>query len=111
AALGALVKGPQAPVYFVAITTVYLAVRRDWRYLISWQFAVGGALFLAIVAAWQIPFYRATDWESVVATWSGLAADRFYVGGVLKHLVTYPVETFVCLLPWSPLLVALAKRE
>ena len=50
-------KGPQAPVYFVAITRCYLALRRDWRYLFSWQYAVGVAVFVAIVAAWQIPFY------------------------------------------------------
>ena len=110
-ALGALVKGPQAPIYFVIITAAYLAMRRDWRYLISWQYAAGVAGFAAIVAAWQIPFYLATDWASVVATWSGLAADRFHLSGVLAHAVTYPLETFVCLLPWSPLLVALAKRE
>jgi len=111
AALAALVKGPQAPVYFVAITGAYLIVRRDWRYLLSWQFAAGAAVFAAVVAAWQVPFYRATDWPTAIATWSGLAADRIHLGGMMKHLVTYPMETFVCLLPWSPLLVALAKRE
>ena len=58
AALAALVKGPQAPIYFVAITTVYLLLRRDWRYLVSWQTAVGLVVSVAIVAAWQIPFYR-----------------------------------------------------
>jgi 4-amino-4-deoxy-L-arabinose transferase-like glycosyltransferase len=111
AALAALVKGPQAPVYFVAITTVYLFVRRDWRYMARWQFAFGACLFVAIIAAWQVPFYLATDWQSVVATWSGLAADRIHLGGLAKHMVSYPIETFSCLLPWSPLLVALAKRD
>ncbi len=109
-ALAALVKGPQAPVYFGAIIGAYLLVRRDWRYLLSWQTAAGALAFLAIVAAWQIPFYRATDWESVVATWAGLAGDRIHLRGVLSHAVTYPVETFVCLLPWSPMLVALGRR-
>ena len=33
AAVAALVKGPQGPVYFVAITTTYMAVRRDRRFL------------------------------------------------------------------------------
>jgi 4-amino-4-deoxy-L-arabinose transferase-like glycosyltransferase len=111
AALGALTKGPQAPVYFVAITGVYLAVRRDWRYLFSWQFATGGAVFAAVVAAWQIPFYRATDWWAVVATWSGLASDRIRLSGLAEHAFRYPIETFVCVLPWSPIFVALAKRE
>jgi len=91
AALAALVKGPQAPVYFGAITTMYLAIRRDWRYLLSWQTAAGASVFAVILAAWQIPFYLTTDWPTVVATWSGLAADRFHLGGVLKHAVTYPL--------------------
>ncbi len=111
AALAALVKGPQAPAYFVAITSVYLAARHDWRFLFSWQFAAGAMVFAMIIAVWQIPFYLATDWAAVFATWSGLAGDRFRLGGALAHAATYPLETFVCLLPWSPILVALARRE
>ncbi|MCI0331652.1 MAG: glycosyltransferase family 39 protein [Planctomycetes bacterium] len=111
AALAALVKGPQAPVYFVAITAVYLTVRRDLQYLVRWQYAAAACVFATFVAAWQIPFYLATDWPTVAATWSGLAADRIHLGGLAKHIVTYPLETFACLLPWSPLLVALMKRE
>jgi 4-amino-4-deoxy-L-arabinose transferase-like glycosyltransferase len=109
-ALAALVKGPQAPVYFGAIVGVYLLVRRDWRYLLQWQTAAGALLFAAIVAAWQIPFYRATDLSAVVATWTGLAGDRIRLAGVLSHAVTYPVETLACLLPWSPMLIALGRR-
>jgi 4-amino-4-deoxy-L-arabinose transferase-like glycosyltransferase len=112
AALAALVKGPQAPVYFGAITGAYLLfMRRDWQYLLSWQTAAGGLVFVAVVAAWQIPFYRATDWSAVVATWAGLAGDRFKFSGVLSHAVTYPAETFVCLLPWSPMLFALIRAN
>jgi 4-amino-4-deoxy-L-arabinose transferase-like glycosyltransferase len=111
AALAALVKGPQAPIYFVAITTIYLLSRRDWQYLVSWQTAAGAAIFLAIVAAWQIPFYRATNWQATVSTWTGLTQDRLHVAGLAQHLITFPLETFICLLPWSPILVALASRQ
>jgi 4-amino-4-deoxy-L-arabinose transferase-like glycosyltransferase len=111
AAFAALVKGPQAPVYFGAITATYVLVERDWRFIVRWQFAAGALLFASIIAAWQIPFYLATDWPTVVATWSGLAADRIHLGGLARHFVTYPVETFVCLLPWSPLLFALLKQD
>jgi 4-amino-4-deoxy-L-arabinose transferase-like glycosyltransferase len=111
AALAALVKGPQAPVYFVAITGTYIVVRRNSLYLFSWQFAVGATVFAAIVSAWLIPFYLATDWATVVATWAGLARDRIRLSGVVVHAATYPIETFACLLPWSPILVALLKRE
>jgi len=111
AALAALVKGPQAPVYFAAITAVYLALRRDWRYIVRWQYAVGASVFFAIVSIWQFPFYLATDWPTVAATWSGLAADRIHLVGIAKHVFTYPLETFACLLPWSPITVALVKRD
>ena len=109
-AIGALVKGPQAPVYFGAIIGIYLLVRRDWRYLLQWQTVAGALLFATIVAAWQIPFYRATDLSAVVATWTGLAGDRIHLTGVLSHAVTYPLETFACLLPWSPVLIVLGRR-
>ncbi|MGD9636832.1 MAG: ArnT family glycosyltransferase [Pirellulales bacterium] len=111
AALGALTKGPQAPVYFVAITGVYLLFRRDWRYLLNWQYAVGVVVFLAVVAVWQVPFYLATDLDAVLDTWAGLASDRVRLSGLVNHVVAYPLETFVCLLPWSPILFAYAKRE
>jgi 4-amino-4-deoxy-L-arabinose transferase-like glycosyltransferase len=111
AALGALTKGPQAPVYFVAITGAYLLLRRDWRYLVAWQSMVGVGIFLALVAAWQVPFYLATDLDTVLATWAGLASDRVHLSGLAKHIAAYPLETFACLLPWSPILFAYAKRE
>jgi len=93
AALAALVKGPQAPVYFLAITAAYLAFRRDWRFILRWQYAAGALAFMAIIAAWQVPFWLATDFESVAATWAGLATDRIHLAGLAKHVVAYPLET------------------
>jgi 4-amino-4-deoxy-L-arabinose transferase-like glycosyltransferase len=111
AAFAALVKGPQAPVYFVAITVAYLIVNKDVRYLLRWQTVAGSLAFIAIIAAWQIPFYRATDWSSVRATWAGLAGDRIRLSGLLGHALSYPLETFACLLPWSPMLFAIFYRS
>ena len=90
AALAALVKGPQAPVYFVAITAVYLSLRKDWRQLFTRSSLVGAGIFTAIVAAWQIPYYLKTDTASVMATWTGLASDRFGFGGLLEHMTMFP---------------------
>jgi len=110
-ALAALVKGPQAPVYFVAITAVYLSLRKDWRQLFTRSSLVGAGIFTAIVATWQIPYYLKTDTASVMATWTGLASDRFGFGGLLEHMTMFPLETVTCWLPWSPLLVALLNRK
>ena len=109
AGIAALVKGPQAPAYFGAITIVYLLWQRDFRYALLWQAFVGSLAFIAIVGAWQLPFYWATNWKAVVATWAGLVGDRVHLSGVLLHFVSYPLETLVCLLPWSPMLVALFR--
>lgn len=111
AALGALVKGPQAPVYFMAVTGTFLMLRRDWSWLLSWRHAVGIGVFAAIVGAWQVPFYLATDWPTVQAVWGGLAKDRFITAGLIQHVATYPIEIVVGLLPWSPLLLAFASRK
>ena len=45
AALGALAKGPQAPVYFVLATGAYLILRRDWRWLFARTTRGSGLLF------------------------------------------------------------------
>lgn len=105
AALGALVKGPQAPVYFIGACGVYLILRRDWRWLFCAGHALGLSVFAAIVGAWLVPF-AISNADALADVWTGLAGDRFAAPGLAKHLATYPIETFVCLLPWSPLLTA-----
>lgn len=110
AGLAALDKGPQAPVYAAAVTVMFLLLGRDWKYLFSWAHLAGLVTFAVVVGAWQIPFALATDWEDVADIWSGLARDRFKFSGLIAHLVTYPLETAGCLLPWSILLLAYAFR-
>ena len=115
AALAGLAKGPQGPIYFVSITTIFLCFCRDWKFLINrWQLA-GFAGFMVIVGAWQVPFYLALDATSTQAVWSegGEFGDRFQyasVAGAIEHWVSYPFEVLVCLLPWSFLLIVVATR-
>ena len=108
AALGALAKGPQAPVYFASACGAYLLFKRDWRWLFAPGHLLGLACFGTIVAVWMLPF-ASTHWESVDDIWTGLARERFTTSGLAKHLVTFPFETLACLLPWSPLLLVLAR--
>ncbi len=108
AALGALAKGLQAPVYLVLATTVYLLARRDWRFLFSRGHALGLIVFATLVGAWFVPF-AINNWWAVDDIWAGLAQDRFTTEGLARHLWSYPLETFGCLLPWSPLLLAFLK--
>ncbi len=106
AAFGALVKGPQAPIYFVGACGVFLVLERNWRWLFCWAHVVGAAVFAVIVGAWLVPF-ATNNWQVVDDIWAGLAQDRFTISGLLSHMASYPLETFGCLLPWSPLLLAL----
>jgi 4-amino-4-deoxy-L-arabinose transferase-like glycosyltransferase len=114
AALGALTKGPQAPVYFLGSVVLYLAWRREWRQLFSWSHAAGIAVFIGVVGAWQFPFWLATDWASVRAIWVSDVGLRFEDIGWMRsalHLLIYPVGVLICVLPWSPLLSAYLFRS
>ena len=105
AAAAALTKGLQGPIYFFATVGVFLLLRRDWRSLFAWQPLYGIAVFVGLVGAWQIPYYLATDWDSVRLIWTDLVQQRLTFSGLLAHMGSYPLETLACLLPWSPLLL------
>jgi len=108
AALAALAKGPQAPVYFMLACGAYLILRRDWRWLFARGHLVGLACFAVIVGLWLLPFSLSNP-ESVDDIWTGLARDRFSWSGLAGHVAAYPLETLACLLPWSPLLMVFVK--
>ncbi len=111
AALAGLAKGPQGPVYFVAVTTVYLWVLRDFREWLSYRHALGVLTFVVVLGAWQIPFTLRTDAASTVGIWFLNASDRFVDSSwqpLLTHLAMYPFEVAACMLPWSLLLLAYA---
>lgn len=113
AGLAALAKGPQGPIYFVGAAVGWLALKREWRQIISWPHLAGGVVGIAVVAAWHVPYARAVDWPLVLQTWGALAMARFDYSEpaeVLWHLVRFPVEILVCLLPWSLLLAPYALQ-
>ncbi|MBN1362696.1 MAG: glycosyltransferase family 39 protein [Sedimentisphaerales bacterium] len=122
AALATLVKGPQAPVYFVAVTTVYLLVQRreaglvkreasskadSWRLTIA-SYLAGIGAFALIVGLWLVPLYLRTGWQSVLDILTQTSAIRYGTDGLLAHLALYPLEVWVSLLPGTVVLVGLA---
>ncbi len=109
AALGTLIKGPQAPAYFIAAAGLFLLIRREWKWIFGWQHVAGVCAFVAVVSLWAVPFRLATDWESTIEIFTRTSAYRYSSHGILEHIATYPFETFVCLLPWSPLLMGLVR--
>lgn len=110
AALATLAKGPQAPVYFGGTVFVYLLlVQRDWRYLLHPSHLAGIATFAVILGMWQVPYYLATDWESVRLTWCREVGKRFDLTQptvLLKHLIEFPGKVLACMFPWSLMLGA-----
>jgi 4-amino-4-deoxy-L-arabinose transferase-like glycosyltransferase len=107
AALATMVKGPQGPVYFGGAVFAFLLIRRDWRYLFSWQHLAGIAAFAAVLGAWQVPYSLAVGWDLTVETWTREVGKRMHnhsPRAVIGHLLAYPWWIFGCMLPWSAFL-------
>jgi 4-amino-4-deoxy-L-arabinose transferase-like glycosyltransferase len=113
AALATLAKGSQVPVAFFGTVYLFLLVRRDWRYLLSWSHVLGLALFVGLIAVWEVPFYWRTGWQGTRMTW----LDPYTVqvntnyAHLLGHVVTFPAVVLGATLPWSVLLVGLLHRS
>jgi 4-amino-4-deoxy-L-arabinose transferase-like glycosyltransferase len=113
-ALGALTKGPQAPIYFLGASVLFLARRRDWRYLLSPGFAAGLTIFVVAVGAWQVPAVRRGGWEMARATWLGHANQVFFQAAIEPiglHLLVYPFAVLGDTLPWSAALFLFAVPQ
>ena len=108
-ALGTLAKGPQAPVYFAASVGLYLLITGRWRFALSWPHLFGIAVFLAVWAAWQVPFYMELGYAGTRAIYGQDVGFRFADTRwitIVRHLVEFPLEIFFgCMLPWSLLLL------
>ncbi len=111
AALATLTKGPQGPVYFIGITSVYLLlVRRDWRSWLSGSHLVGIGCFVLIGAAWLVPFAERMGLDATLKIWSEEGALRARLlpsdwPRVLQGWLTYPWRVLLTTLPWSPMLL------
>lgn len=114
AALAALTKGLQGPIYFLAVTSVYLAIELRFqalRTLVDPRWWCGLILMLVLIAAWAIPFVMDTDLQAFRDIWAGLIVDRVGWSGWLEHLTSYPLEILGCWLPWSLFLVPLTYPQ
>jgi 4-amino-4-deoxy-L-arabinose transferase-like glycosyltransferase len=107
AALATLTKGTQGPVAFFGTIYLFLLIRRDWKCLFNWSHLLGIIIFIGLIAAWQVPFYRVQGWEGTQLAWFGEATNRIDTNFVVlvKHLINFPIEVLGGTLPWSVLLI------
>jgi len=115
AALATLTKGPQAPLYFVGPTVLYLLLTRRWRFLFSFSHLMGIAAFVAIVAAWQIPFAgqvgASQSWKIYFRD-VGPRFSQMEFSQIAANMASYPLELLCgALLPWSFFLIAFCSRR
>lgn len=111
-AMGALAKGPQAPVYFATTIGCYAIYQRQWKLLIAPAHFVGIGVFALVLGAWQIPFAVQLGWPGVKDIWVDDVGLRFVDQTwltTLQHLVIFPVEIWICLLPASLFLFAFLR--
>lgn len=107
-AIGMLTKGLQAPLYFGGTIGLILLFTGKWRELFSLPHLFGLAFGLVCLAAWEIPFIQRLGWQSAYGMYFNDVAGRFEQNSTLKfvgHFLTYPLEIFACMLPWSLLLL------
>ncbi|MGQ9504608.1 MAG: ArnT family glycosyltransferase [Thermogutta sp.] len=99
--LAALTKGVQGPVFYLACTLAFLAILRQWHVIFSWEY-FGSIAFLCIpVMLWSVPYYLVSGWQHTREIWFGQVEERLVTDGLFKHLLSYPLATFVAMLPWS----------
>jgi 4-amino-4-deoxy-L-arabinose transferase-like glycosyltransferase len=111
-ALAGLTKGPQAPVYFIGLTSAYLVLTWQWRRLFCLAHLSGFLVGAAILASWQVPYYLAVGGRATWLIWMNDTMPRLFDWrGMLHHLVVFPFEVLGCTLPWSPLVFLFLRRD
>ena len=113
AACAMLAKGPQGPAYFIFPIWSWLILNGRWRELVTWSHLFGITVSLLIWNAWQIPYLLEMGWESTIRMYRNDIAMRFEDPQryqTIRHLVQFPAEILVCLLPWSPIVTVYASK-
>ena len=106
--LASLTKGPAALVLFYAPILAFLAWEREWRRLAHPAHAAGLLLAVLPGVLWAWRLTAQVDWDRVADAWVGELtrggpARASLLPRYLLHLVRFPVDVLLMLLPWVPL--------
>jgi len=113
-AIGILTKGLPSLVFTGWSLLVFFVVNKDFRKLFTWQHLAGILIFLVLTFGYFIVYSRHGDavkylMNLSVESGKRLSGDTFldYVG----HLLLYPLDTLMNLLPASLLLIFAVRRS
>ncbi|KAA3629714.1 MAG: hypothetical protein DWQ09_05625 [Proteobacteria bacterium] len=111
-ALAYLAKREPAPVFFYLAVAPFLLWRGQWRMLLQRGHFIGIGVAALLVGGWLVGVALQTGWETLWNTLQrevlerGLTAQGW--GGIVLHIVLYPLELLASMLPFSLLLPLLA---
>lgn len=114
AGLAGLTKGVQGPVWFLAVVTAWTIAEFcssgvTWRKLLWLLF--GTVSCTMTLTPWTIAYLQATSPVHTWQIWFGQIESRIELSSSYRHLLARPVETLVCWLPWTPLLIVYLWRK
>jgi len=102
--IGFLTKGPQGIAYLYCTVFAYLLYRRNLRFFFSLSHLTGFLCFLSILGIYLLTVLQHISPYEYFQMWKGQTVQRAssnHSFGFLKHLVSYPVESFLSFLPWT----------
>jgi 4-amino-4-deoxy-L-arabinose transferase-like glycosyltransferase len=102
--IGFLTKGPQGPAYFYFTVFAYLLYKRNLRFFFSLSHGIGLLCFSSILGIYLLTVLQHISLNEYLQMWKNQTTQRGSTSrsfGFLKHLVSYPVESFLSFLPWT----------
>jgi hypothetical protein len=102
--IGFLTKGPQGPAYFYFTVFAYLLYKRNLRFFFSLSHGIGLFCFASILGAYLLTVLQHISLNEYLQMWKSQTSQRGSTSrsfGFLKHLVSYPAESFLSFLPWT----------
>jgi|WetSurSiteA1Bulk_404760.scaffolds.fasta_scaffold01615_5 4-amino-4-deoxy-L-arabinose transferase-like glycosyltransferase len=102
--IGFLTKGPQGPAYFYFTVFAYLLYKRNLRFFFSLSHGIGLLCFASILGVYLLTVLQHISLHEYLQMWKSQTTQRGSTSrsfGFLKHLVSYPAESFLSFLPWT----------
>lgn len=110
-----MMKGLPSLVFQGITLLVFFSYNREFKKLFNWRHFAGIGLFLIIVGAYYLAYFRYNSLDNVFTTLFSESEKRTIVnyGWVrfVTHLFTFPLEMFYHFFPWSVLWVFFFTRK